>query len=61
LSGRHRGLANMMAMAEELGGTLSIRRSRSGGVFLRMDIPLARFGRGEAVSRPPPEGGGGDA
>ena len=51
----------MMAMAEELGGTLSIRRSRSGGVFLRMDIPLAPFGRGEAVSRPPAEGGGGDA
>ena len=41
LSGRHRGLANMMAMAEELGGTLLIRRSSSGGVFLRLDIPLS--------------------
>jgi signal transduction histidine kinase len=42
LSGRHRGLANMLAMAEELNGTLSIRRSRSGGVFLRLTIPLPR-------------------
>jgi signal transduction histidine kinase len=42
LSGRHRGLANMLAMAEELDGTLSIRRSRSGGVFLRLTIPLPR-------------------
>jgi hypothetical protein len=51
----------MMAMAEELGGTLSIRRSRSGGVFLRVDVPLAPSGRDEPVSRPPSEGGGGDA
>ena len=40
LSGRHRGLANMLALAEELGGAMSIRRSRSGGVLLRLDIPL---------------------
>ena len=40
LSGRHRGLANMLALAEELGGALSIRRSRSGGVLVRLDIPL---------------------
>ena len=33
LSGLHRGLANMLNMAEELGGALSIRRSRTGGVF----------------------------
>jgi len=61
LSGRHRGLANMMAMAEELGGTLSIRRSRSGGIFLRLDIPLALCRRAEAGSRPSADGGGGDA
>ena len=61
LSGRHRGLANMLTMAEELGGTLSIRRSRSGGVLLRMDIPLPLLGRSEADSRQLAEGCGGDA
>ncbi|MFI1165497.1 histidine kinase [Streptomyces sp. NPDC020801] len=40
LAGRHRGLANMVARAEELGGRLSIRRSGMGGVLLRVDIPL---------------------
>ncbi|WP_052867970.1 MadS family sensor histidine kinase [Streptomyces niger] len=40
LSGRHRGLANMLARAEELGGTLSIRRARLGGIQLRVQIPL---------------------
>ncbi|MHB9857021.1 sensor histidine kinase [Streptomyces sp. YIM S03343] len=40
LSGRHRGLANMVARAEELGGRLAIRRSRMGGVLLRVEIPL---------------------
>ena len=61
LSGRHRGLANMLAMAEELGGTLSIRRSRSGGVRLRMVISLPLPGRSDAGSRPVAEGCGGDA
>jgi signal transduction histidine kinase len=40
LSGLHRGLANMMDMAAGLGGTLSIRRSRTGGVLVRLGIPL---------------------
>ena len=40
LSGLHRGLANMLDMAESLGGTLSIRHSRAGGVLLRLGIPL---------------------
>ena len=57
LSGRHRGLANMMAMAEELGGTLSIRRSRSGGIYLRLDIPLTVLRRGSAVASPAEAGG----
>jgi signal transduction histidine kinase len=61
LSGRHRGLANMLAMTEELGGTLSIRRSRSGGIVLRMVIPLPLLGRSDADSRPVAEGRGGDA
>jgi signal transduction histidine kinase len=61
LSGLHRGLANMLAMAEELGGALSIRRSRSGGVFLRLNIPLPLLRDGEADGRPLAEGCGGDA
>jgi signal transduction histidine kinase len=61
LSGWHRGLANMMAMAEELGGTLSIRRSSPGGVFLRLDIPLPLGGQSEADGRRPAKGGADDA
>lgn len=38
--GRHQGLANMRTRAEELGGTLTIRRARIGGVMLRLEIPL---------------------
>jgi hypothetical protein len=52
----------MLALADDLGGVLSIRRSRSGGVFLRLDIPLPLFGNGAAAdSRLPAEGRGGDA
>jgi signal transduction histidine kinase len=40
LSGRHRGLANMLLRAEEMGGALIIRRSRLGGVRLNLVIPL---------------------
>lgn len=40
LGGRHRGLANMLARSDELGGTLSIRRARIGGITLRLEIPL---------------------
>ena len=40
LSGLHRGLADMLGMADNLGGTLSIRRSRAGGVLVRLGIPL---------------------
>ena len=43
LSGRHRGLANMMAMAEEPAGRCRPPLS-SGGVFLRLDIPLSLSG-----------------
>jgi len=47
LSGRHRGLSNMLGRAEELGGTLSIRRSRMGGIRLRVDVPLPVAAEGE--------------
>lgn len=40
LAGGHRGLANMLARARELGGSMSIRRSQLGGIMLRLDIPL---------------------
>jgi signal transduction histidine kinase len=40
LSGHHRGLANMLLQAEELGGTLLIRRSGIGGIRLNLAIPL---------------------
>lgn len=61
LSGRHRGLANMLAMAAELGGRLSIRQSRSGGILLRMVIPLPLLGPSDADSRPVARGRSGDA
>jgi signal transduction histidine kinase len=40
LSGRHRGLANMLLRAQELGGRLLIRRSTMGGVCVCLTIPL---------------------
>ncbi|TVT61199.1 sensor histidine kinase [Amycolatopsis rhizosphaerae] len=40
LDGRHRGLANMLARTEELGGTMTIRRARLGGIALRVVIPV---------------------
>lgn len=40
--GRHRGLVGMALRAEGLGGTLSIRRSRSGGVAIESRVPLCR-------------------
>src|SRR5690606_4660957 len=39
LAGRHRGLVNMQARAEALGGTLAVRRSRLGGIAVRVRIP----------------------
>lgn len=38
-AGRHRGLANMASRAEELGGSLRIRRSRLGGVRIAAVLP----------------------
>lgn len=45
LAGRHRGLVNMQTRAEQLGGTLAIRRSRLGGIAVRVRIPLPIQGR----------------
>ena len=60
LSGRHCGLANMLARAEEMGGTLSIRRSRSGGVCLLLDVPLPLPGRKDGDGAQPTAGCGSD-
>jgi signal transduction histidine kinase len=38
-SGEHRGLVNMSARARELGGTLTFRRARLGGLQVQVDIP----------------------
>ncbi len=59
--GRHRGLANMLARADELGGALSIRRSPSGGIYLRLKIPLPVPGRGGPEEWQRAEGCAGDA
>ncbi len=39
-SGRHRGLANIETRVVELGGRLSFRRARLGGVRLELRVPL---------------------
>ncbi|GAB3577893.1 GAF domain-containing sensor histidine kinase [Calidifontibacter terrae] len=38
--GRHRGLANMAERVDRLGGAMTVRRARSGGVRLEFRIPL---------------------
>jgi signal transduction histidine kinase len=39
-SGEHRGLVNMQARARELGGTLTFRRARLGGLQVQVDVPV---------------------
>lgn len=55
LSGWHRGLANMVAVAKELEGSLSVSRSRAGGVSIRLQIPVT--GPGSAGPQDDPAGG----
>lgn len=49
--GRHRGLLGMALRAEGLGGTLSIRRSRAGGVAIESRVPLSGILPGTVRSR----------
>lgn len=42
--GHHRGLANMQERARELGGTLTVRRARLGGLSVQVAIPLPATG-----------------
>ncbi|MFD4351398.1 sensor histidine kinase [Nocardia sp. NPDC058518] len=46
LAGVHRGLANMRARAGEMGGSMSIRRSKLGGIMVRFEIPLSTIEAG---------------
>jgi len=39
-AGEHRGLVNMAARAGELGGTLTFRRARLGGLQVQVDVPV---------------------
>ncbi len=39
-SGEHRGLVNMQARARELGGSLTLRRARLGGLQVQVEIPV---------------------
>jgi signal transduction histidine kinase len=39
-SGEHRGLVNMQTRARELGGSLTFRRARLGGLQVQVDVPL---------------------
>ncbi len=39
-SGEHRGLVNMQARARELGGSLTFRRARLGGLQVQVDVPV---------------------
>lgn len=53
--GRHRGLVGMALRAEGLGGTLTIRRARAGGICIESRVPVGRrtgitAAAGEAVA-----------
>jgi signal transduction histidine kinase len=39
-SGEHRGLVNMQTRARELGGSLTFRRARLGGLQVQVDVPV---------------------
>ncbi|WP_240157614.1 MadS family sensor histidine kinase [Pseudonocardia broussonetiae] len=39
-SGEHRGLVNMQTRARELGGTLTFRRARLGGLQVQVEVPV---------------------
>jgi signal transduction histidine kinase len=43
-SGEHRGLVNMQARARDLGGTLTFRRARLGGLQVQVDVPVPADG-----------------
>ncbi|GAA1869078.1 two-component system sensor histidine kinase MnoS [Pseudonocardia ailaonensis] len=43
-SGEHRGLVNMQTRAAEMGGTVTFRRARMGGLQVQVDVPLGSPG-----------------
>jgi signal transduction histidine kinase len=48
-SGEHRGLLNMQTRARELGGSLTFRRARLGGLQVQVDIPVPCTSPGRAT------------
>ncbi len=64
VDGRHRGLANIESRTMQLGGRLSFRRARLGGVKLEMRFPLplpegdGMISKLLEVTEPPPRQGG---
>lgn len=50
LDGKHRGLANMAERAQSLGGGLTIRKARLGGVEIRVEVPIRATGPAEEAS-----------
>ncbi|MBA3524181.1 MAG: sensor histidine kinase [Geodermatophilaceae bacterium] len=55
-SGYHRGLANMINRAVEMGGTLQFRRARMGGIRVQVNVPVGAATQIPAVPvlAPPP-------
>jgi signal transduction histidine kinase len=62
-SGEHRGLVNMQTRAVEMGGTVTFRRARMGGLQVQVDVPVGgadggrRPGRGRAQGPGSAQGG----
>lgn len=57
-SGEHRGLANMQERAREMGGSMTLTKSRLGGLQVQVSVPMAGGGPGLPLSAPVPAGSG---
>jgi signal transduction histidine kinase len=61
-SGEHRGLVNMQTRAVEMGGSVTFRRARMGGLQVQVDVPVcgsgaaARAGRREGTRQAAQDG-----
>jgi signal transduction histidine kinase len=51
-SGEHRGLVNMQTRAVEMGGTVTFRRARMGGLQVQVDVPVGGTGSGRRRAGP---------
>ncbi|WP_433504509.1 MadS family sensor histidine kinase [Pseudonocardia halophobica] len=50
-SGEHRGLVNMQTRAVEMGGTVTFRRARMGGLQVQVDVPVGGADGGRPTGR----------